>query len=75
MEDDFNYGLEPAEEKLCDAKQLYETVGKKIELGERLKKKLDTFRDIDGALKIQRKINQELKFLEKVCNTRANMKR
>lgn len=49
-----------------DLGDLYATVDKKIALGENLKKKLDLFRDIDGALKIQRKISQELKFLEKV---------
>lgn len=49
-----------------DLGDLYATVDKKIGLGENLKKKLDLFRDIDGAVKIQRKISQELKFLEKV---------
>lgn len=49
-----------------DLGELYTTVDKKIALGESLKKKLDLFRDIDGAVKIQRKISQELKFLEKV---------
>lgn len=49
-----------------DLGDLYATVDKKIALGENLKKKLDLFHDIDGAVKIQRKISQELKFLEKV---------
>lgn len=49
-----------------DLGELYATVDKKITLGDNLKKKLDLFRDIDGAVKIQRKISQELKFLEKV---------
>lgn len=49
-----------------DLGELCATVDNKIALGENLKKKLDLFRDIDGAVKIQRKISQELKFLEKV---------
>lgn len=49
--------------------ELYETVDKKIALGESLKKKLDLFKHIEGALKIQRKINQEIRFLQKVILT------
>lgn len=38
----------------------------KIELGKGLIEKLQEFQQIDGVPKVQRKIQQEIKFLEKV---------
>lgn len=46
--------------------ELRQIVDSKIALGETLKKRLETFGSIEGAIKIQRKINQEIKFLAKV---------
>lgn len=48
------------------AEELCQIVDSKIALGETLKKRLETFGGIEGAIKIQRKINQEIKFLAKV---------
>lgn len=47
-------------------KGLYEDADDKIRLGEELKKALIQFEGIPGVSKVQRKIQQELKFLEKV---------
>lgn len=46
--------------------ELRSAADEKIALAKRLVQTIDKFRQIDGAQKIQRKINQELKFLEKV---------
>lgn len=45
---------------------LYADANDKIRLGEELKKSLVEFEEIPGVSKVQRKIQQELKFLEKV---------
>ncbi|EDV96050.1 UPF0415 protein C7orf25 homolog [Drosophila grimshawi] len=50
---------------------LYEDANDKIRLGEELKKALVEFEDIPGVAKVQRKIQQELKFLEKVTRTKT----
>ncbi|XP_055845434.1 UPF0415 protein C7orf25 homolog [Episyrphus balteatus] len=43
----------------------------KITLGQNLIEQLDNFKSIPGAQKIQRKINQEIKFLQKVVSTNS----
>lgn len=48
-------------------RNLYDEANDKISLGEELKKALIEFEGIAGVSKVQRKIQQELKFLEKVC--------
>ncbi|XP_023169819.1 UPF0415 protein C7orf25 homolog [Drosophila hydei] len=50
---------------------LYAEANDKIRLGEELKKSLVEFEDIPGVAKVQRKIEQELKFLEKVIRTKT----
>lgn len=54
--------------------ELWRAADEKIALAKRLVQTIDKFRQIDGAQKIQRKINQELKFLEKVRMTRQSNK-
>lgn len=49
-----------------DQEKLYREAQKKVELGEELKVALKDFEDIPGVTKVQRKIQQELKFLNKV---------
>ncbi|XP_030570228.1 UPF0415 protein C7orf25 homolog [Drosophila novamexicana] len=50
---------------------LYADANDKIRLGEELKKSLVEFEEIPGVSKVQRKIQQELKFLEKVIRTKT----
>jgi len=50
-----------------DREKLYEEAHKKVKLGEELKKALKDFEDLPGVSKVQGKIQQELKFLNKVC--------
>ena len=46
--------------------ELTNMVNSKIELGKVLLNDMDLFKEIEGSQKIQRKINHEIKFLEKV---------
>ncbi|XP_068149614.1 UPF0415 protein C7orf25 homolog [Drosophila tropicalis] len=52
-------------------KKLYEEARNKVKLGEELKKALIDFQEIAGVSKVQRKIQQELKFLDKVIRTKT----
>ncbi|XP_034483359.1 UPF0415 protein C7orf25 homolog [Drosophila innubila] len=52
-------------------RNLYDEANDKIRLGNELKKALVEFEDIAGVSKVQRKIQQELKFLEKVIRTKT----
>lgn len=45
---------------------LIDLAAEKITFGEELIKSLGAFNEIDGIQKLQRKIKQELKFLQKV---------
>ncbi|KAH8315779.1 hypothetical protein KR067_001906 [Drosophila pandora] len=54
-----------------DQEILYREAQKKVELGEELKVALKDFEDIPGVTKVQRKIQQELKFLNKVISTKS----
>ncbi|XP_016989212.1 UPF0415 protein C7orf25 homolog [Drosophila rhopaloa] len=54
-----------------DQEKLYEEAHKKVQLGEELKKALIDFEDLPGVSKVQRKIQQELKFLNKVITTKS----
>lgn len=47
--------------------ELIKMVEDKIELGDQLQKRFEPFMHIEGAIKIQKKISRELKYLEKVC--------
>lgn len=47
--------------------ELNKMVDEKIELGDQLQKRFEPFIHIEGAIKIQKKISRELKYLEKVC--------
>ncbi|KAH8408735.1 hypothetical protein KR215_011762 [Drosophila sulfurigaster] len=51
--------------------RLYDDANDKIRLGNELKNALVEFEDIAGVSKVQRKIQQELKFLEKVIRTKT----
>ncbi|KAI8038934.1 hypothetical protein M5D96_007637 [Drosophila gunungcola] len=51
--------------------KLNEEAHKKVKLGEELKKALIDFEDLPGVSKVQRKIQQELKFLNKVITTKS----
>lgn len=42
-------------------------VNDKIHLGNQLKKRFEPFLHIEGSIKISKKIQREIKFLEKVC--------
>jgi len=53
-------------EEKTDQEKLYEEAYKKVKLGEELKKALTDFEELPGVSKVQRKIQQELKFLNKV---------
>lgn len=64
--------LELSTDSKLSANELCEIVDSKIKLGEQLKEQLEVFSGIEGAIKIQRKINQEIKFLDKVI---ADIKR
>lgn len=55
-----------------DQENLYREAQKKVELGEELKVALKVFEDIPGVTKVQRKIQQELKFLNKVNRSLYN---
>lgn len=46
--------------------ELIESVKEKIKFGNNLLELLEKYRVIDGKQKLQRKINQEIKFLKKV---------
>lgn len=48
--------------------ELNKLVEDKIELGDQLQKRFEPFIHIEGAIKIQKKISRELKYLEKVCS-------
>ncbi|XP_060524267.1 UPF0415 protein C7orf25 homolog [Cylas formicarius] len=50
---------------------LYSLAKEKIEFGESLKSYVSRHKDIEGLQKLARKINQELKFLRKVCRDRT----
>lgn len=50
---------------------LYDEANAKIRLGDELKKSLVEFEDIGGVSKVLRKIQQEIKFLEKVIRTKT----
>lgn len=54
-----------ADSKLSED-ELREIVDSKVKLGQFLKERLEVYSGIEGSIKIQRKINQEIKFLEKV---------
>ncbi|KAH8302374.1 hypothetical protein KR044_005679, partial [Drosophila immigrans] len=54
-----------------EKKILYDDANEKIRLGNELKNALVEFEDIPGVAKVQRKIQQELKFLEKVTRTKT----
>ncbi|XP_017842618.1 UPF0415 protein C7orf25 homolog [Drosophila busckii] len=51
--------------------KLYNEANDKVKLGEDLKKELIEFESIPGVSKVQRKIQQELRFLEKVIRTKT----
>lgn len=51
-----------------DAQDLIKLASEKLELGQNLKAKLSQFEAIEGVPKTIRKINQEIKFLQKVSN-------
>lgn len=53
-------------EKEYSLEELINLTDEKIELGEKLIKDLSSLEKIDGVPKLQRKINQELKFFKKV---------
>lgn len=53
----------------ADGQPLLTMAETKIALGQRLLQTLSLFRPIDGAQKIERKIGQEVKFLERVMQT------
>lgn len=53
-------------EKEYSIEELINLTDEKIELGEKLIKDLSSLEKIDGVPKLQRKINQELKFFKKV---------
>lgn len=53
-------------EENIDQSDLDEMGKEKILLGENLMEKLNQFKHIDGVTKIQRKILQDIKFLQKV---------
>lgn len=46
--------------------ELNNIVDEKIKLGDHLKNRFEPFLHIEGSIKIQKKINREIKFLEKV---------
>lgn len=54
-------------EELKDS-DLAEQAVQKINFGESLKRTIEEFKDIEGAQKLCRKINQELKFLKKAMH-------
>ncbi|XP_026847845.1 UPF0415 protein C7orf25 homolog [Drosophila persimilis] len=54
-----------------EQEKLYEEAQKKVVLGEKLKQALVDFEDLPGVSKVQRKIQQELKFLNKVISTQS----
>lgn len=47
--------------------ELTRMVDDKIRLGDELQKRFEPFIHIEGAIKIQKKISREIKYLEKVC--------
>lgn len=49
-----------------EIEELISLAEKKTELGKNLLEKLQPFQTVDGVHKVQRKIQQELRFLEKV---------
>lgn len=53
-------------EKEYSLEELINLTDEKIDLGEKLIKDLSSLEKIDGVSKLQRKINQELKFFKKV---------
>lgn len=53
----------------CEEIDLNKLVDDKIQLGNQLQKRFAPFIHIDGAIKIQRKIGREIKYLEKVGST------
>lgn len=53
-------------EKEYSLEELINLTDEKIDLGEKLIKDLSSLEKIDGVPKLQRKINQELKFFKKV---------
>lgn len=53
--------------------ELIKMVEDKIELGDQLQKRFEPFIHIEGAIKIQKKISRELKYLEKVCVRLVNI--
>lgn len=55
-------------EKEYTLEELTNLTDEKIELGEKLIKDLSNLEKIDGVPKLQRKINQELKFFKKVIH-------
>lgn len=52
---------------------LIKMVDDKIHLGNQLQKRFEPFIHIDGAIKIQKKISREIKYLEKVRSTERNL--
>lgn len=50
--------------------ELIKMVDDKLKLGDQLQQRFEPFLHIEGAIKIQKKISREIKFLEKVCSVR-----
>lgn len=58
-------------DEIQENEDIYALADQKIQFGENLRRYIDENKDIDGLQKLSRKINQELKFLKKVCKNKT----